>query len=229
MFLGRSATRSPLCAWAPWPAAPRARTIKNPSSPSRRPTVRSRSRCRGRPRDGVVDARWATRISRPSIRECVANNRDLRIAAARVDEFAAVLGRHAVAGTSAGRLWPQCQSPARERGQDRSSRPASARSARPSARSCRPAGRSTCGAASGAKPKPRAPICWRPTEARRGVVLTLVASVISGYVTLLDLDSRLRVAEETLAGRAEFGCAVPEAARRRLHLRVRDVAGAGGI
>ena len=41
------------------------------------------------------------------------------------------------------------------------------------------------------------------TEARRGVVLTLVASVITGYVTLLDLDSRLQVAEKTLAGRTE--------------------------
>jgi multidrug efflux system outer membrane protein len=38
-------------------------------------------------------------------------------------------------------------------------------------------------------------------EARRGVVLTLVASVISGYITLLDLDSRLQVAEDTLASR----------------------------
>jgi multidrug efflux system outer membrane protein len=40
-------------------------------------------------------------------------------------------------------------------------------------------------------------------EARRGVVLTLVASVISGYVTLLDLDTRLQVAEQTLTSRQE--------------------------
>ena len=66
-------------------------------------------------------------------------------------------------------------------------------------------------------------------EARRGVVLTLVASVITGYVTLLDLDSRLQVAEETLAGRAESVALVPQAARRRLHFRLRNVAGAGGI
>ena len=38
-------------------------------------------------------------------------------------------------------------------------------------------------------------------EARRGVTLTLIASVISGYVTLLDLDEQLRVSEATLAGR----------------------------
>ena len=66
-------------------------------------------------------------------------------------------------------------------------------------------------------------------EARRGVVLTLVASVISGYVTLLDLDSRLQVAEETLAGRQRIRLLVPQAARRRLHLRLRNVAGPGRI
>ncbi|MGZ8349208.1 MAG: efflux transporter outer membrane subunit, partial [Allosphingosinicella sp.] len=34
--------------------------------------------------------------------------------------------------------------------------------------------------------------------------LTLVASVIIGYVTLLDLDLRLRIAEETVASRGQF-------------------------
>lgn len=38
-------------------------------------------------------------------------------------------------------------------------------------------------------------------EARRGVTLTLISSVISSYVTLLDLDEQLRVSEETVAGR----------------------------
>lgn len=38
-------------------------------------------------------------------------------------------------------------------------------------------------------------------EARRGVTLTLIASVIASYVTLLDLDEQLRVSEATLAGR----------------------------
>ena len=41
-------------------------------------------------------------------------------------------------------------------------------------------------------------------EARRGVTLTLIASVISSYVTLLDLDEQLRVSEATLAGRKKF-------------------------
>jgi len=38
-------------------------------------------------------------------------------------------------------------------------------------------------------------------EARRGVTLTLISSVISSYVTLLDLDEQLRVSAATLAGR----------------------------
>ena len=38
-------------------------------------------------------------------------------------------------------------------------------------------------------------------EARRGVTLTLISSVIAGYVTLLDFDAQLRVAVATAEGR----------------------------
>jgi outer membrane protein, multidrug efflux system len=38
-------------------------------------------------------------------------------------------------------------------------------------------------------------------QARLGVALTLVSAIVSGYVTLLDLDRRLEVAEATLEGR----------------------------
>jgi len=40
-------------------------------------------------------------------------------------------------------------------------------------------------------------------EARRGVTLTLIASVVASYITLLDLDEQLRVSEATLAGRKQ--------------------------
>ncbi len=40
-------------------------------------------------------------------------------------------------------------------------------------------------------------------EARRGVTLTIISSVIIGYITLLDLDEQLRVSQETVAGRAK--------------------------
>jgi multidrug efflux system outer membrane protein len=38
-------------------------------------------------------------------------------------------------------------------------------------------------------------------EARLGVALTLVSAIVSGYVTLLDLDNRLEISEATLEGR----------------------------
>src|SRR5688572_23385481 len=41
-------------------------------------------------------------------------------------------------------------------------------------------------------------------EARRGVILTLISSVIIGYLNLLDLDERLRISEETVAGRKRY-------------------------
>ena len=41
-------------------------------------------------------------------------------------------------------------------------------------------------------------------EARRGVILTIVSSVVGSYVTLLDLDERLRIAEATLQSRGEW-------------------------
>lgn len=40
-------------------------------------------------------------------------------------------------------------------------------------------------------------------EARRGVTLTLISSVIASYITLLDLDEQLRVSDATLAGRGK--------------------------
>ena len=41
-------------------------------------------------------------------------------------------------------------------------------------------------------------------EARRGVALTVSSSVISSYITLLDLDERLRITEATVEGRREW-------------------------
>lgn len=40
-------------------------------------------------------------------------------------------------------------------------------------------------------------------EARVGVALTLVSAVVSGYLTLLDLDRRLEIARETMHGRQQ--------------------------
>jgi outer membrane protein, multidrug efflux system len=137
------------------------------------------------------------------IRESVANNRDLTIATARVDEFDAILR-----GTQS-QAFPQIGydvSASRKRTSERIGIPF-------------PPGSSPLGSTFGALLTSSWEIdLWgrirreteaaranllATTEARRGVVLTLVASVITGYVTLLDLDDRLQVAKDTLAGRGE--------------------------
>lgn len=38
-------------------------------------------------------------------------------------------------------------------------------------------------------------------EARAGIELTVISAIVSGYITLLDLDERLRIAESTVEGR----------------------------
>ena len=135
------------------------------------------------------------------IREAVENNRDLRIATARVDEFSYVL-----MGTRS-QAFPQVgygASASRQRASQAGNVPipdpvSSSFSAVLSAsweidlwgriRRETEAARANLLATE---------------EARRGVILTLVASVVLGYVTLLDLDNQLRIAEATVAGRGEF-------------------------
>jgi multidrug efflux system outer membrane protein len=137
------------------------------------------------------------------VAEALANNRDLRIATYRVDEFAAVL-----AGTRS-QGFPQIgygASASRQRASERGAVPI------PSFSSPYSSSFSTFLSAS-----------WeidlwgrirRETEAaranllasegvRRGVILTLISSVIISYVTLLDLDEQLRVTEATVEGRRQ--------------------------
>ena len=132
------------------------------------------------------------------VRECLANNRDLRIATARVDEFAAVL-----AGTRAQGL-PQV------------GYGLSANRARASEDKLPPLIDPLSTTFSSLLSASWEIDLWgrirRETEAaranllateeaRRGVVLTLISSVITSYVTLLDLDEQLRIAEATAEGR----------------------------
>jgi len=133
--------------------------------------------------------------------EALANNRDLRIASARVDEAAAI-----VSGTRAQGL-PQVGYAAqgsRQRTSDPGSEPFVGNT------------RSSLGGALVASweidlwgriaretEAARANLL-ATDEARRGVVLTLIASVIVGYLNLLDLDERLRISEETVAGRKQY-------------------------
>lgn len=132
------------------------------------------------------------------VQEALVNNHDLRIASARVDEFAAIL-----AGTRS-QAFPQIgydlngnRSRASEEKIPRFADPLS----------------TSFGALLSASweidlwgrirretEAARANLL-ATEEARQGVTLTLISSVIVGYVTLLDLDEQLRVSEATVAGR----------------------------
>lgn len=132
------------------------------------------------------------------VSEALTNNRDLRIAAARVDEFAAIL-----AGT-------------RSQGLPQVGYGASASHSRASERSLPPFVDPVGSSFSALLSASWEIDVWgrirRETEAaranllaseegRRAVTLTLISTVIIGYVTLLDLDEQLRVARATVAGR----------------------------
>ena len=130
--------------------------------------------------------------------EALVNNRDLRIATARVDEFAAIL-----AGT-------------RSQGLPQIGYSLSGQRSRASEEKI-PAIVNPLSTTFGAFLSASWEIdLWgrirRETEAaranllaseegRRGVTLTLISSVVAGYVTLLDLDEQLRVANATVDGR----------------------------
>jgi outer membrane protein, multidrug efflux system len=134
------------------------------------------------------------------VNEAIANNRDLRIAAARVDEFAAIL-----AGTKAqGR--PQI-------GYDVSGNRARA-SEKKIPSFVDPLSTTFSGLLSASweidlwgrirrETEAARANLLASEEARRGVTLTVISSVIISYITLLDLDEQLRVSEATAAGRKE--------------------------
>ncbi len=130
--------------------------------------------------------------------EALANNRDLQIATARVNEFAAIL-----AGTRS-QAFPQV-------GYDLSGNRARASEEKiPSL--VNPLSTTFSALLSASWEIDLWGRIRRETEAaranllaseegRRGVTLTLISSVLISYVTLLDLDEQLRVSEATVAGR----------------------------
>lgn len=132
------------------------------------------------------------------VREAVANNRDLRIATARVDEFAAVL-----AGTRSQGL-PQV-------GYGLSgNRTRTSEEKLPALIDPMSTTWSTLLSASWEidlwgrirrETEAARANLLASEEARRGVILTIISSVVLSYVTLLDLDEQLRVTEATVEGR----------------------------
>lgn len=133
------------------------------------------------------------------VRETLASNRDLRIATARVDEFAAILaGTRAQGmpqigyGLSGTRQRATEQGPIPVLGDPHSTSLSALLSASWEIDLWGRIRRETEAA--------RANLL-ATEEARRGVVLTLISSVVISYVTLLDLDEQLSVAEATAEGR----------------------------
>ena len=132
------------------------------------------------------------------VREALANNRDLRIATARVDEFAAIL-----AGTRSQGL-PQV-------GYGVSgNRTRTSEEKLPALVDPMSTTWSTLLSASWEidlwgrirrETEAARANLLATEEARRGVILTIISSVVLSYVTLLDLDEQLRVTEATAAGR----------------------------
>jgi len=134
------------------------------------------------------------------VSEALVNNRDLRIATARVDEFAAVL-----AGTRS-QAYPQVGyglSGNRSRASEEKI-PALVDPLSTTWTSLLSASWEIdlWGRIRRETEAARANLL-ASEEARHGVTLTLISSVIIGYVTLLDLDEQLRVSEDTVAGRAK--------------------------
>ncbi len=132
--------------------------------------------------------------------EALANNRDLRIATARVDEFSAIL-----AGTKSQGL-PQIGyglSGSRARASEEKI-PAivDPKSTSFSALLSASWEIDLWGRIRRETEAARANL-FASEEGRRGVTLTLISSVIISYITLLDLDEQLRVSEATVAGRAK--------------------------
>ena len=135
------------------------------------------------------------------VEEALSNNRDLKVASARVDEFAAILaGTRSQAFPQIGYGLSASRSRASEEKIPSFVDPLS----------------SSFGAILSASweidlwgrirretEAARANLL-ATEEARRGVTLTVISSVVAGYVTLVDLDERLRIAESTVEGRRQW-------------------------
>ena len=152
----------------------------------------------------ALDARWWTGFGDPAldalVAEALANNEDLRIAAARVDEY------HGAKVTTRAPLFPAVGYAAATGREQPSSLTVA-----PGADD--PYNFSSAGLTVGweldvwgrvRNLTAAADADWRASEAdRRAAVLSVVGAVVSGYVTLLALDDQLATSERTLASRAQ--------------------------
>ena len=149
------------------------------------------------PRSGWWNAYHDARLDN-LVREALANNRDLRIAAARVDEFAAILaGTKSQGSPQIGYGLSANRSRSSEEKIPTLVNPLSTTLSTVLSASWEI---DLWGRIRRETEAARANLL-ATEEARRGVTLTIISSVISSYVTLLDLDEQLRVTDFTIAGR----------------------------
>ena len=154
------------------------------------------------PADALQQPAWWNAYGDPHldalVQEALTNNHDLRIASARVDEFAAIL-----AGTRS-QAFPQVGY-GLSGSRSRASEQVIPDFVDPKSTSFGVLASASWeidlwGRIRRETEAARANLL-ATEEARRGVTLTLISSVVSSYVTLLDLDARLRIAQATAAGR----------------------------
>jgi multidrug efflux system outer membrane protein len=132
------------------------------------------------------------------VREALVNNRDLRVATARVDEFAAILaGTKSQASPQIGYGLSGNRSRASEHKIPDFVDPLSTTFSTVLSASWEI---DLWGRIRRETEAARANLL-ATEEARRGVTLTLISSVLTSYVTLLDLDQQLRIATATAEGR----------------------------
>jgi len=153
---------------------------------------------------GAADTLWWTRFGDPAldalVAEALANNEDVRIAAARVDEY------YGAKVTTRAPLFPAIGytgSAGKEQRSELVYGPGSDEAL----------SFSNAGLAAGweidvwgrvRNLTAAADADWRATEAdRRAAVLSLVSAVTSGYITLLSLDDQLATSQRTLASRRQ--------------------------
>lgn len=151
-----------------------------------------------------VQPAWWNSYSDPNldalVREALANNRDLRIASARVDEFAAILaGTRSQAFPQVGYGLSGNRSRASERLIPNAVDPLSTTFSSVLSASWEV---DLWGRIRRETEAARANLL-ATEEARRGVILTLISSVIGSYITLLDFDQQLRISEATVEGRRQ--------------------------
>ncbi|MRR58377.1 MAG: efflux transporter outer membrane subunit [Deltaproteobacteria bacterium] len=155
----------------------------------------------------LVDTQWWEQFDDPVlndlIRSGLAENKDVKIAAARIEQFA---GQYI---TTRAALFPQIGAGAsfgRDRASEKGAAPLSSAVENPADSYLAQFGASweidLWGKLRRAKESARADIL-SSEEARRGVILSLVSSLATGYINLRDLDRQLEIAQATVKSREE--------------------------